>query len=273
MIAELEAANSGKVWFSKIGDQNDPFDTNPHFVDSSLNEVKKFLYDFRKRAGKWATFNSDNILDESRRAGIKKSKAKRIFSNTSFFRDITRKAFHDYRVNSLISCFTEEPLNILMWSYYSNSHTSFSLGFSLSGEHPDGFKAVADVRYVEERPQLTTVDMMRRMAQQKFPDVYSEDDYDRERVNNATLLCKSTHWSHEKEWRGLKIPEVGVGYHSIKPYKLDSVIFGAKCDRKLIEQVDSVLPSNIQFLQCNLMKHTYALEMVPIERISPSETA
>lgn len=259
---EINRASSGQTWFSKLGSQNDPFDTNPHFIDSKLIEVKEFYEAYRKIAGPYASFYSQDFVQDAKQHGLKKSHAKKHLKNYGLQISIIRKTFQDYRTNAPICCFTERCDSVLMWSYYSNSHASFSYEFSLPPEHIEkGHLAVADVRYIKERPALTTIDMMRRMAQQRFPKQYSESGDESERVDNATFLCKSTDWQHEYEWRALRTPDEPTGFHSIAPYKPSNIIFGANADDALVKFIANVTSSSIGLLKCELDKQSYKLHM------------
>ncbi len=265
LTEELEHAANSEVWFSRVADQNDPFDTKPYFVDSSLPEVRSFLSEFWKMAGHEASFGSENIMESFRRNGIKKSKFRKLQRNFKKQIELARKTFDHIRDNQLISCFTEDPTNILMWSYYSNSHRSFCYEFSLHDDDLEvGSSKVADVRYLKQRPKITTLDTMKFMAAKNFPQHFGLAPEDDERVTNASLLSKSEHWMHEKEWRALKMPSNKKGFYSISPYKLQSVIFGALADPELVEFVRNEVPQAVNLKRCELHGAEYKLSLSSI---------
>lgn len=75
---EVENAQKSRVWHSPLSEQNDPFDTNPVFIDSSIKEVKDFFEKtFWPVAGKNATFANENFVKAAAEYGLSKSKAKR----------------------------------------------------------------------------------------------------------------------------------------------------------------------------------------------------
>ncbi len=257
-VEELRNAQLRKTWFSKVSEQNDPFDTNPYYQDSSVKDVRDFMIGFRKVAGSRASFANDDFIAEAKARGIKKAQAKKHLTNWPLHIATTRHTFKEYRRNTLISCFSTEIRNILMWSYYGNSHTSYCLRFKLD-EGGNGRSAVAEVRYLEERPYLNTMDMMRRMAAASRPNQFDYGDQDNERVDNATLLCKSDHWEHEKEWRAIKTPDQGEGYHSIAPYRLDKIILGANTSKATEIALRSSI-EDVRLSKCKLSETHYELQ-------------
>ncbi|WP_282052559.1 DUF2971 domain-containing protein [Phaeobacter inhibens] len=258
--SELKEAKLGKVWFSQVSAQNDPFDTNPAYEESSLREVKSFMEEFRRIAGARASFYDPDFVTTAVNRGYKKSQAKRHLRNYKQTRRSVRQVFEQHQGESLVCCFTEDPHNILMWSYYSCSHASFNYEFSLQRDKLEtGKSVIADVRYVTERPRLTTIDMLRRMAQVNHPKDYVESLQDQRRIDDATLLCKSSHWQHEKEWRSLRTPQSKPGYYSISPYKLTGVTFGCRAQPELVSFVKSQLSGEVEFRFLELSGSTYEL--------------
>lgn len=77
---------------------------------------------------------------------------------------------------------TDDPSNLLMWSYYSDGHTGFVLGFDRLHQFfsADGnIGGLLPVEYTEIKPETTMWDA----------------------TNEQIFLTKSVHWSHEREWR------------------------------------------------------------------------
>ena len=258
-IEELRQAKLGKTWFSRVCDQNDPFDTNPHYTDSSIKDSRDFMVAFRKVAGPNASFESEDFVKLAKEWGIPKSKAKRYLRDTNRHIKIIRRAFSHYRDNAVISCFSEDPLNILMWSYYGNSHSSYCLRFERK-ENDLGRLSVGNVNYLEERPQINTLDMMRRMATTRYPDEFAFTEAELERVENATLLSKSHHWSHEKEWRGIKTPSDGIGYHQVPPFGLTGIYVGSRTTEQTVSAIRQIV-GDIEVIRCVASESHYRLEV------------
>lgn len=129
-----------------------------------------------------------------------------------------------------------------------------------------GREAVGDVRCVSERPTLSTLDMMHRMAASRFPDKFSLSSEDEVRIYNATLLCKSEHWHHENEWRSLKTPEFEPGYHQITNYMLSGIVFGARSSRSLIDFLNGIVRADVKFSQVKLDEKDYCLVFEDLAR-------
>ncbi|WP_299602174.1 DUF2971 domain-containing protein [uncultured Tateyamaria sp.] len=265
---EIENAQRSRVWHSRLSEQNDPFDTNPAFVDSSIKEVKDFFEkSFWPIAGRNATFANEDFVKALADHGVSKSKARRHLKDFGQHIKTTRATFSDYRSSSLIACFSDRPDNVLMWSYYSSSHASFAFEFARDPSTSSGREAVGDVRYVSERPMLSTLDMMHRMAAWRFPDKFQLSGEDEARIDNATLLCKSEHWRHENEWRSLKTPKFDPGYYQIPNYMLSGIVFGARSSRSLIEFLDSIVRPSVRFSQAKLDESDYRLVFNSLERL------
>ncbi len=262
---EITAALDQQVWHSPIGQQNDPYDTNPNFVHSSGKEIKDFIKGFRKRFGTYAGFHFDDLRDQAQKQGVPISRVRKALEDPKQIRKATKKGFYEGVKSAPICCFTEVPNNILMWSYYSSGHAGFSYVFSVASENACyAPAAIADVRYLSKRPTVTTVDMLRRMAMQRDKRHYEEDKETRDRVDNASLLCKADIWRHEREWRSLRPPNSKVGYHSIYPYELTGVIFGVNSETKLIDFVSEQVGEFVSKYMCKLQPKEYGLEIVEL---------
>ncbi|MCI2809082.1 DUF2971 domain-containing protein [Eoetvoesiella caeni] len=85
-----------------------------------------------------------------------------------------------------VLCLTTEKHDLLMWAHYANNHSGICIGFDSDYEP---FRDAKPVQYSERRPSLS-------------PD----SRYDSGDLLQAALLTKSSHWSHENEWRVIKRP-------------------------------------------------------------------
>jgi len=93
-----------------------------------------------------------------------------------------------------VSCFSERPDNLLMWSHYSDHHRGFCLEFRADLE-PFSTKA-RQVKYSSHMPQFN---LARILCDRDFEDVLD-------------LYCtKAQEWAYEREWRCLH-NQVGTAY-------------------------------------------------------------
>lgn len=116
--------------------------------------------------------------------------------------------------NDGITCFCEDPLSILMWSYYAEKHTGICLEFDT--ELGSWIGAARQVQYAEEYPELRFVGQ------------------DWLRIFSRLILTKAQEWKHEKEWRFFSEEPPYNRKLAFPPNALTGVIFGARMqpDRK-----------------------------------------
>lgn len=146
-----------------------------------------------------------------------------------------------------ILCLSETPQQILMWSHYGANHTGVCIGFD-SGDLP--FKSALKVHYSDERP-------------------FIQFDSSPKNLLERVLLTKSSHWSHEQEWRIIKrkieedelkfyydhfksgnacldeIAEIienndGPGLYNFDPSSIRSIFLGAKINKEHQEEIISI---------------------------------
>ena len=93
-----------------------------------------------------------------------------------------------------VFCFTHAYDNILMWSYYANSHEGYALQYSYSslldkiqGVALDGLCVYGEVEYIDQRPKT-------RSHSNRFS--FSNLNF----YIQATF-AKFKEWSHEREYR------------------------------------------------------------------------
>ena len=102
-----------------------------------------------------------------------------------------------------VSCFTQSPFNMLMWSHYANKHTGicveYDFGKLFSGEQTE---LLFPVNYSKNRPLLhiekilkyedNNLSMNENNVNVLFPDMMK------------CLITKSDVWQYENEWRLIK---------------------------------------------------------------------
>lgn len=113
-----------------------------------------------------------------------------------------------------VTCFSEDPLSILMWSHYADKHTGVCLEFDTKVE--SWIAESRQVQYTQNCPLLS----------------FLEQDWDR--TFTKLILTKSKAWEHEKEWRFFSAAPPYNRRRAFPPNALTGVIFGArmKPDRK-----------------------------------------
>ncbi len=265
--SELHAAKEGRVWFSPLSNQNDPLDTLPVFVHSKRAEIKRLIKAFKAKYGSSTGYSGIDIRVRARKLGIPIRRARETFGNPDNFKTSFPRILEDSRKLQVICCFTDSPLNSLMWAYYSCSHQSFCYEFVCNKPDLDLAKrVVGQVKYLDARPRLTTVKAIRWLvnaSQSENPPTAPElivSDAEEKEVTDALVLSKSQDLRHEGEWRAIQPVGVSSGFHSIEPYRLNSIVFGVNASNRLKEFVSSSIGPEVQVKQLKLSEEEYGLE-------------
>lgn len=148
----------------------------------------------------------------------------------SDFKEILQKHFSTaIRANLCVTCFNNNPLNMLMWSHYAQSHKGFLVEFKIP--HPtiawvhDAFNVQA-IKYQDEFPKYpleisNPLDMFDSANSSKMMSL----------VTNQYLV-KSRDWLYENEFRTLAHDYDPNNFNSllkeIPANYISSVILGAK---------------------------------------------
>lgn len=185
--SRLKLLTEGTISFTKPDKFNDPFDSVGNIHKShhfSGKELKAIL----KRQGMKMSLKKA----EKKAKKYKENELKKI-NDLSFFTEMNS--------NIGICCLNHNPLNILMWSHYADSHKGFLTEFRFKKQ--DLIKTTNQYRYFQ--PIAVT-----------YSDEISVISID-DRMNNGgtavlkVYTTKSFEWSYEKEFR------------VIRPYASDSI--------------------------------------------------
>ncbi|MDD6172876.1 MAG: DUF2971 domain-containing protein [Elusimicrobia bacterium] len=171
-----------------------------------------------------------------------------------------------------IFCFSKNPLNILMWSHYANSHTGVCIGFKTYQ---------LDERAFGIRVQENCVN--NKLLEANFPNMlipipvnytsHVAGEYDFGKGNAEVLieafLNKAIDWQYEQEYRVVATSDTLLKNPvMIDVNEIEEIIFGLRASSLLIEQVkDIVFKSPYKrpgpkLYQCQRISGTYALKKV-----------
>ena len=194
----LECIITGTMKFTCGLEFNDPFDCNPYFDLTHLNQLHKFRPDLYKAAG------DRRSLNPAQRVAKKREFIARLRNRV---RDGTFRRDQLERVG--IVSLSREGTNVLMWSHYAELHKGFVLEFRIPvlGEKRDLVYATDrllpfPVKYQQGRPTI-------RVGIELPQDLV-------ERI----VLTKSQEWKYEAEERvidHLRPP-------GIYPYRRDEIL-------------------------------------------------
>lgn len=241
-----DVIKSGTCWFSRPSDFNDPFDCN---LDVSIGNCDG---EIMNNLGKSSMLQ---LLKEelSNRSSEVKGAGERILSKPSFVKKIINEV-HKYYINQNIGvyCLSEDPLNILMWSHYANSHKGICLEFDIKR---DGFfyNNLLPVQYRKRYPKFELSD-------------YQDEENMMFAMHQQAICTKSILWKYEKEWR--VITDDGCGLKKFDKQDITRVIFGANISDNDKKRILSLLKANeytaVKYCQCQLSEHKYSLEICDI---------
>jgi hypothetical protein len=158
-----------------------------------------------------------------------------------------------------ILCLSEQPDNILMWSYYAQNHAGAVLRFT--DQTPNNpLKRARRIRYVDIMPSLFDDEMLSDM-------LAGYKGMDEKRIMDELIYSKSSHWEHEAEWRVYSGRGRTSGLYEDIPFnaaELDGVIFGAKMkdiDRSNLANMLRSFYPHAQLLQAKPMPDAYGLSI------------
>ncbi len=108
----------------------------------------------------------------------------------------------------LVSCFSRNPTNVLLWSHYANKHKGVCIEYAVPDKF-DGYM-LEEVKYCSSLPNLDTSALPNNESVRGF------------------LLRKSRSWQYEKEFRLLRQSPLPMKY----PFgKITSITFGLRWAR------------------------------------------
>ena len=168
----LDSVMSNKMWYSAPCNFNDAFD-----CDIAIDEQ--------------AIFN--NLLPAiSGGKTIRKGSPAWIQLKSNLHKQITllENTFADQKSSMGITCLSEVPDSLLMWSHYANNHRGFCVAYNLLDLNQKLHFSAVPVFYTQDRVCLQSLSLDR-------------DKLDKEtmRLFIKSITSKSTDWSYEKEWR------------------------------------------------------------------------
>lgn len=168
----LDSVISNKMWYSAPCNFNDAFD-----CDIAIDEQ--------------AIFN--NLLPTiSGGKPIRKGSPAWIQLKSNLHKQIAllKNTFADQKSSMGISCLSEVPDSLLMWSHYANNHRGFCVSYSLLALNQKLQFSAIPVLYTQERVCLRSISLDQDALNKETMSLFIQ-----------SLTSKSPEWSYEKEWR------------------------------------------------------------------------
>lgn len=168
----LDSVMSNKMWYSAPHNFNDAFD-----CDIAIDEQ--------------AIFN--NLLPAiSGGKTIRKGSPAWIQLKSNLHKQITllENTFADQKSSMGITCLSEVPDSLLMWSHYANNHRGFCVSYNLLALNQKLQFSAVPVLYTQDRVCLHSISLDQDKLSKETMSLFIK-----------SITSKSTDWSYEKEWR------------------------------------------------------------------------
>ncbi|OAQ41966.1 hypothetical protein A5893_02275 [Pedobacter psychrophilus] len=202
--------------FSDPVDFNDPFDCSEHLIKIKIDKDSERIF-FDEACLK------HNIPRRYRRKQIKK------LGKTETYTDALKIKKRDFRV----SCFSEIPDEVLMWSHYADKHKGVCIKFELDIMKKDYI--IYPVNYISEIQEI---------------DGNANTPY----VFYYLVTTKAARWNYEKEIRA--ITKTGNAIIPFSKESIKEVIFGCNVKeseiKKSVENIYRMGYKNIRFSKMEL---------------------
>jgi hypothetical protein len=226
-----------RFWLSSSMDFNDPFDMSAQVInEGSPQQRRRRCKEIFQISPEAQGLSKEQIEAEVTRIMLSK------FSSVEHIKSHILGRLS--RVG--ISCLSENPRSLLMWSHYAKHHKGVVLQFDVAHD-PEVLSTALQVTYTEEFPVLN-------FAAKDQNEQFSK--YIRQKFND---------WSYEKEWRILRI-DAAKQYLPFRSQALAGIIFGVRAaiDIKakivnLIEKRKALNMKSIKIFKAQMHKSRYQI--------------
>ena len=235
-----------KAYFAPPSAFNDPLDCRATLdLNSSELKIRQHWREYCKR-------NFPDYTAPQRRAEIERMLRQ---SRTPHGKRRFQNIFGEYVDQNGMLCFSTEPDNMLMWSYYAEAHTGICVRFNMSPEclvlMPHEHTIFA-VKYSISFPTL------------KFYEHNMLDKYDAQKFVEVVFGTKAKAWEHEYEWRFVLVGQVGSV--RIPLTMIDGVILGLRTSQEDEAKLRNWISERKEPLELLRVQHkpdSFELELVP----------
>ena len=199
----FDLLGEGTFWFTNQEDLNDSKDCKFSLSDDLNLKLLRGASDMLKNSLKSLNEDVANIFEDH----IDKLPQQKL--NDTNFRNMAYNMIFKW-APAYVCCFTECPLNELMWGHYGAGNKGVCLEFSFV-EDSYIYEKLMKVRYDNKIPELKSMD----------------ERYD-------AFLRKNLVWDYEKEWR---LVSNSGGKFKFNKNSLKSIYFGSRVE---VEKIDHV---------------------------------
>jgi hypothetical protein len=153
-------------------------------------------------------------------------------------------------------CFAKDPTNVLLWSYYAQSHTGIAIEFRFDLDHYYAFATALEAQRVLPFPVEVAY-------AETFPSINYYTSTTHERLRGL-LGTKAHAWKHEGEWRIVLANR--SGYLSVPPGFIKAVILGMRISPEHEATVRRWVTDRRPAVELRRVRHrpnSFQLEIVP----------
>ncbi|APZ96160.1 DUF2971 domain-containing protein [Fuerstiella marisgermanici] len=231
----VENVERSLLWLSHPSKFNDPFDCAGAMFHNRPDDVKAdcfydalLNFDFDQTM----EFAQDFVEEE----GATSNSAALSSSDIYFRRQLSGAEG--------VTCFSELPKNLLMWSHYADSHKGFCLEYST--EYSPFRQLLCQVSYEIKMPTVAP-------SVREFGDLFELKKF---------LLIKAREWRYEKEWRiASSLSNAPLDY---PPEALKRILIGAKATTRTVNALRrSVEGRPVSIVRLKLSDNRFRLEESP----------
>lgn len=231
----IENIRNNVFWSSHPSRFNDPFDCAEAMVHNRPPEVRSdILYDAV------LNFDEDQMMSFAQCLVEGQQLAEdpvAISPGDIFFRQQLSSA-------NGVTCFSELPMHLLMWSHYADSHRGFCLEFST--DFPLFHERLHQVSYQGRMPVITP-------SERELGDLQDLRQF---------VLTKARKWRYEREWRLLS--EQSNTTIAYPPQALTRILVGARATTRTINALSRAVDTNrVDIVRLRLASNNFRLESAP----------
>jgi len=224
-IEALQNLSQNKLWFSKPGRFNDPFDCAiPFNIDGSEKEYLELYNNLVNRLTEPGRLDKIKEVESRYLTDGKPNLAFKHHTNEVQLKgnlELIKSKFSQMGV----ACFSEKLDDILMWSHYANGHRGFCLEFDT---------------YCEPFQNIDNIQIQKVIYSDSYPLLSPAAVTETKYMPIEPLITKSTDWKDEKEWRLLMSPEGDPSFkYELKT--LTAIYFGCSMPDEQIELICTIL--------------------------------
>lgn len=196
-------------WLSSPRDFNDPFEMSPEIILESHSGTQRNVF---------------NRVIKTKYPGITWKKRQKMISNIMANPEenlgAAKLSFKENFETTGVFCFSENDLNLLMWSHYADQHKGIVLQFDIAHDLKT-FLPVTKVEYTDKYPTLD----WNSFTMQELEVAYTR---------------KHKGWAYEREWRLIE-PDGAGTYLKFKPEVVTRLIFGCRSEMGFKKRILNIL--------------------------------